>query len=134
MRDLQARLIAEAHHVALEDVHALVNAVLVAAREQQLQAQADAEERLAGAQVVADRLIQARLFEPRDPVDYKRPVEKRKLPPLSGQEYSRVCRLNIKDAFVTPLPFLRHMFCLVGLGNWLLLAFMGSEVGSEVKG
>lgn len=31
-----------------------------------------------------------RLFEPRPPIDYKPPVEKRKLPPLSGQASSRL--------------------------------------------
>ena len=67
VRDLDARQPRETHDLAGKEVQAAVLAVLVAGREQELQAQADAEEWLALADVFADRRRQVRLA--RDRVD-----------------------------------------------------------------
>src|SRR5262249_15933786 len=67
-RHLETGLVRKADDLTGKVVEAVVGAVLVAGGEQQLQAQADAEERLAGAEVGEDWRRQPRFVQPGDGV------------------------------------------------------------------
>ena len=68
VRHLEPGNVGEADHVAGKHVQAGVEAVLVAAREQQLHPQADAEKRFARLEVFLDRFDQANLVQTGDGV------------------------------------------------------------------
>src|SRR5439155_14944897 len=68
VRHFQTRHLGEAYHLAGKQVEAAVFAILVTGREQELHAQADAEELLALADVLPDRRRQPALVETSDGV------------------------------------------------------------------
>ncbi len=68
VRHLEPRHVGKTHHFAGKDIETGVKTIFVAAREKELQAQANAEERLARAEVVLDRAGQTGFVQSGDGV------------------------------------------------------------------